>query len=140
MEGVNTFSQFDAEVTKSYRTDKFYIKRMLGVLDVKNSWNKWLGYTRFGPARSSSTEAQAQGGRQEDPMCLRFFIGKLPGNEGKALMQYKFRETDRYWVPYSMEGIACLSSAAPLTVAASKRAWPGPLLSMRTAIRQGPPN
>ena len=116
VEGVNTFSQFDAEVTKSYRTDKFYIKRMLGVLNVKTSWNKWLGYTRFGPARSSSTEAQAQGGRQEDPMCLRFFLGRLPGNEGKALMKYKFRETDRYWVPYSTEGITCLSSAAPSTV------------------------
>ncbi len=48
---------------------------------------------------------------------MRFFIGKIAENEGKALMQYKFRETDSYWVPYTSDGIRCFSSCAPDTVA-----------------------
>jgi len=117
VEHVNTLSQFDKEVAKAFKTDKFYIKRMMGTFNIKESWNQWLGYSRFGPPRKRSNEAKAQGGRQEEPMCMRFFIGKVGGNHGKALMQYKFRETDPHWVPYTSDGISCFSSCAPDTVA-----------------------
>jgi hypothetical protein len=110
---VNTFSQFDSEVSKAYLTDKFYIVRKAALFNCKVAWNHWLGYSRFGSSRKSSAEAEAQGGRQEDPMCINFFMGKQPGNENKVLMRYKFREDDRHWAPYLNEGIPCLSSSAP---------------------------
>ena len=110
---MNTFSQFDREVTRAFIQDKFHIVRKAGVFNCKETWNKWLGYSRFGSARNSSNEAQAQGGRQEEPMCMHFFLGKEPCNQGKVLMQYKFREDDRYWAPYGYEGIPCFSSNAP---------------------------
>jgi hypothetical protein len=113
---VNTFSQFDQEVAKSYLTDTFYIKRMVGPLNVKASWNKWLAYSRYGSARTTSSEALAQGGRQEEPMCINFYIGKQPRTLGKTLMRYKFRENDKYWAPYEHEGIPCFSDSAPHTI------------------------
>ena len=129
---VNTLSQFDEAVSKAFISDKFKIIRRTGVLNCKEAWNKWLGYSRFGSTRHSSKEAQAQGGRQEEPMCMHFFIGKEPANLGKVLMRYKFREDDRYWAPYGHEGIPCFSSNAPATQAdmlrhpgiRTPKAWP----------------
>jgi hypothetical protein len=106
-------SQFDTALTKAFVTDKFHIIRKAGVFDCKHAWNKWLGYSRFGSTRHNSSEAQAQGGRQEEPMCMHFFLGKEPANQGKALMRYKFREDDKFWAPYEHEGIPCWSSHAP---------------------------
>ena len=88
VDSVNTPSQFDAEVAKAFRSDNFFIKRLVGILNCKDTWNKWLGYSRFGSARSTSAEAQAQGGRQEEPMCMHFFMGKQPQSIGKALMRF----------------------------------------------------
>ena len=132
VEEVKTPSQFDREVAKAFITDKFHIVRKAGVFNCKEAWNKWLGYSRFGSARISSKEAEAQGGRQEEPMCMHFFLGTAPGNQGKVLMQYKFREDDRYWAPYGHEGIPCFSANAPSQMEEllrhpgirTPRAWP----------------
>jgi hypothetical protein len=99
MEQVNTLSQFDQALSNAFVSDKFSLVRKAGVLNCKEAWNKWLGYSRFGSTRHNSSEAVAQGGRQEEPMCMHFFLGKEPGNHGKVLMRYKFREDDKYWAP-----------------------------------------
>jgi hypothetical protein len=114
---VNTPSQFDKAVSKAFVSDKFRIIRRAGVLDCKQAWEKWLAYSRFGSTRHKSSEAQAQGGRQEEPMCMHFFLGKEPENQGKTLMQYKYREDDKYWIPYDSEGIPCFSPDAPAELA-----------------------
>jgi hypothetical protein len=110
---VNTLSQFDQVVASAYIADKFHIVRKVGLLNCKQFWKNWLGYSRFGSARNSSMEAEAQGGRQEEPMCMHFFRGKLPSSQGKVMMRYKFREDDKFWAPYGHEGIPSLSQAAP---------------------------
>jgi hypothetical protein len=112
VERVNTLSQFDAEVTKAYKRDRFLMKRLDGLLDVKAKWNKCLGYSKYGTTRTTSAAAKAQGGRQEEPMCMHFFRSKQPGSNGVTLMQYKYRESDLYWMPYSCEGIPVLSDHA----------------------------
>ncbi len=125
-------SQFDAAVTKAFVTDRFHIIRKAGVFNCKQAWDKWLGYSRFGSTRHNSSEAQAQGGRQEEPMCIHFFMGKEPANQGKVLMRYKFREIDEFWMPYNNEGIPCFSSHAPAELPdllkhpgiRAPRAWP----------------
>ena len=114
---VNTMSQFDQAISKAFRADKFEVIRKAGVFNCKEFWKLWLGYSRFGTARTSSNEAQAQGGRQEEPMCFRFFKGRLPDTTGKVLMQYKYREDDMSWMPYDYEGIPCFSDSAPSTQA-----------------------
>jgi hypothetical protein len=112
VERVNTLSQFDAEVTKAYKRDRFLMKRLDGLLDVKAKWNKCLGYSKYGTTRTTSAAAKAQGGRQEEPMCMHFFRSKQPGSNGVTLMQYKYRESDLYWMPYSCEGIPVFSDHA----------------------------
>ena len=112
MDKINTLTQFDLEVAKAYKTDKFYIKRLDGLLDVKQLWNQWLCYKQYGTTRKSSAQAQAQGGRQEEPMCMRFFKGKDVPNRDVVLMQYKYKESDLYWMPYSCEGIPVYSDHA----------------------------
>ena len=49
-------------------------------------------------------------------MCMHFFMGQEPGNQGKVLMRYKFKEDDGYWAPYGHEGIPCFSNAAPISL------------------------
>jgi hypothetical protein len=129
---VNTLSQFDKAISKAFHADKFEVIRKAGVFNCKESWNKWLSYSRIGSTRHQSNEALAQGGRQEEPMCMHFFKGHEPDNLGKALMRYKFRENDLYWAPYGHEGIPCLSPHAPTDQAGLlahpgirvPRAWP----------------
>ena len=59
MQHVNTLSQFDSEVSKAYLTDKFHIIRKAALLNCKVASNHWLGYSRFGSSKKSSTEAEA---------------------------------------------------------------------------------
>ena len=106
-------SQFDREISKAYITDKLHIVRKVALFNCKQAWSNWLGYSRFGSARIASSEAEAQGGRQEEPMCMQFSLGVEAPNIGKAQMRYKFRETDPYWAPYDVSGIPCLSLVAP---------------------------
>ena len=61
VERVNTLSQFDAEVTKAYKTDRFLIKRLDGLLDVKAKWNMCLGYSKYGTTRTTSAAAKLRG-------------------------------------------------------------------------------
>jgi hypothetical protein len=113
---VNTISQFDHAISNAFLSDKFEVIRKAGLFNCKVAWNKWLGYSRFGSSRHTSCEAQAQGGRQEEPMCMHFFMGQEPGNQGKVMMRYKFKEDDGYWAPYGHEGIPCFSNAAPISL------------------------
>jgi hypothetical protein len=117
---INTLSQFDKEVAKAYKSDTFKIKRLEGLLDVRKSWNKWLRYKNYGTTKKRSAIAKAQGGRQEDVMCMRFF--KSPTNV--VLMQYKFMESDKYWLPYNKDGIPVFSKSAPTTPQERLRAPP----------------
>ena len=112
VERVNTLSKFDEEIAKAYKQDRFRIKRLGGLLDVKAKWNMWLGYSKYGTTRNTSAAAKAQGGREEEPMCLHFFRGQQPGSSKKTLMQYKYRESDSYWMPYNHEGIVVFSDYA----------------------------
>ena len=108
---VNTPSQFDKEVASAYKKDMFEIKRLEGLLDIRNFWDRWLRYKNYGTTKKRSSIAKAQGGRQEDVMSMRFF--KSP--TGVVLMQYKFMESDKYWLPYNVEGIPVFSDSAPTT-------------------------
>ena len=110
VERVNTLSQFDAEVSKAYKTDRFFIKRLDGLLNVKLKWNFWLGYSKYGTPRNTSEAALLQGGRQEEPMCMFFFKSK----HQVTLMKYKYKEIDPEWMPYTSkcEGIPVFSETA----------------------------
>ena len=112
VERVNTLSQFDAEVSKAYKKDHFHIKRLDGLLDVKAKWNLLLGYSKYGTTRNTSAAAKAQGGRQEEPMCMHFFRSTQAGSSGVTIMQYKYKESDPFWMPYSCEGIPVFSDHA----------------------------
>ena len=63
MDHVNTMSQFDNEVKKAYKTDKFFITRLEGVHNVKHSWNKWLNYKNYGNTKATSKIATKQFGK-----------------------------------------------------------------------------
>ena len=45
-------------------------------------------------------------------MCMRFFHGKDGPNKDVVLMQYKYKESDLYWMPYNYEGIPVFSDTA----------------------------
>ena len=120
MDQVNTFSQFDNEVSTAYKKDKFFMKRLEGLLDIRHSWNKWLRYRNYGTTKKSSRVAKAQGGRQEDVMCMRFYKNAA----GLVLMQYKYMESDRYWLPYNEDGIPVFSDNAPSTIEEKLQAPP----------------
>ena len=114
MDHVNTFSQFDTEIAKAYKQDKFLIKRLEGLHDIRVSWDRWLGYRNYGTTKKSSSIAKAQGGRQEDVMCMHFFKNAA----GIVLMQYKYMESDKYWLPYNVEGIPVFAKTAPTSLQA----------------------
>jgi hypothetical protein len=101
VDNIRTPSEFDAEVIKSFKSDKATVIRFSGILDFATSVSKWLNYSNFGSTSSHSRHAIAQGGRDPQVLHMHFF----KDTSGVTRMQYKYNETSSILLPPSSVGI-----------------------------------